>query len=295
MYKIISGKEVSQAVKERVSEEVKALKAEGIEPCLAVILVGEDPASKVYVNNKKKACEFCGIRSLEYILPENTTQEELNALVEKLNNDKSVNGILCQLPLPKHLDEQAVINLIKPEKDVDAFHPANVGHIMIGDFNFLPCTPAGIMEMLKSENISLDGKHCVIIGRSNIVGKPMAMLMLKENATVTVCHSHTQNLKDIVKQADVIVAAVGRPKFVTADMVRDGAVIVDVGINRGEDGKLCGDVDFDGCCEKTSYITPVPGGVGPMTIATLMQNTITAAKIQNNDSTATALFGGKRK
>lgn len=294
MYKIISGKEVSQAVKERVGEEVKALKAEGIEPCLAVILVGEDPASKVYVNNKKKACEFCGIRSLEYILPENTTQEELNALVEKLNNDKSVNGILCQLPLPKHLDEQAVINLISPEKDVDAFHPANVGHIMIGDFNFLPCTPAGVMEMLRSENISLDGKHCVIIGRSNIVGKPMAMLMLKENATVTVCHSHTQNLKDIVKQADVIVAAVGRPKFVTADMVKDGAVIVDVGINRGEDGKLCGDVDFDACCEKSSYITPVPGGVGPMTIATLMQNTITAAKIQNNNFAASAFFGGKR-
>ncbi len=281
MYKIISGKEVSQAVKERVSDEVKLLRAEGIEPCLAVILVGEDPASKVYVNNKKKACEFCGIRSLEYILPEETTQEELNALVEKLNNDDSVNGILCQLPLPKHLDEQTVINLIKPEKDVDAFHPENVGHIMIGDFNFLPCTPAGIMEMLKSENISLDGKHCAIIGRSNIVGKPMAMLMLKENATVTVCHSHTKNLKDIVKQADVIVAAVGRPKFVTADMVKDGAVIIDVGINRGEDGKLCGDVDFDSCCEKTSYITPVPGGVGPMTIATLMQNTITAAKIQN--------------
>lgn len=281
MYKVINGKEVSQNVKMRVAEEVKELKTNGIEPCLAVILVGDDPASKVYVNNKKKACEFCGIRSLEYLLPADTKQEELIELVKKLNDDKSVNGILCQLPLPKHLDEKKVLNLIKPEKDVDAFHPENVGHIMIGDFNFLPCTPAGIMEMLKSENISLDGKHCVIIGRSNIVGKPMAMLMLKENATVTVCHSHTQNLKEIVKQADVIVAAVGRPKFVTADMVKDGAVIVDVGINRGEDGKLCGDVDFDGCCEKSSYITPVPGGVGPMTIATLMQNTITAAKIQN--------------
>ena len=295
MYKIISGKEVSQNVKMRVAEEVKELKANGIEPCLAVILVGDDSASKVYVNNKKKACEFCGIRSLEYLLPENTKQEELIELVKKLNDDESVNGILCQLPLPKHLDEKEILNLIKPEKDVDAFHPENVGHIMIGDFNFLPCTPAGIMEMLKSENISLDGKHCVIIGRSNIVGKPMAMLMLKENATVTVCHSHTQNLKEIVKQADVIVAAVGRPKFVTADMVKDGAVIVDVGINRGEDGKLCGDVDFDGCCEKSSYITPVPGGVGPMTIATLMQNTITAAKIQNNDFATTAFFGGKRK
>lgn len=295
MYKVISGKEVSQNVKMRVVEEVKELKVNGIEPCLAVILVGDDPASKVYVNNKKKACEFCGIRSLEYILPADTKQEELIELVKKLNDDKSVNGILCQLPLPKHLDEKEILNLIKPEKDVDAFHPENVGHIMIGDFNFLPCTPAGIMEMLKSENISLDGKHCVIIGRSNIVGKPMAMLMLKENATVTVCHSHTQNLKEIVKQADVIVAAVGRPKFITADMVKDGAVIVDVGINRGEDGKLCGDVDFNGCCEKSSYITPVPGGVGPMTIATLMQNTITAAKIQNNDFAALAFFGGKRK
>lgn len=281
MYKVISGKEVSLAVKERVANEVTELKANGIEPCLAVILVGDDPASKVYVNNKKKACEFCGIRSLEYLLDENASQAELNALIEKLNNDKSVNGILCQLPLPKHLDEKEVLNLISPEKDVDAFHPENVGHIMTGDFSFLPCTPAGIMEMLKSEKISLDGKHCVIIGRSNIVGKPMAMLMLKENATVTVCHSHTKNLTDIVKQADVVVAAVGRAKFVTADMIKDGAVIVDVGINRGEDGKLCGDVDFEACCEKSSYITPVPGGVGPMTIATLMQNTITAAKIQN--------------
>lgn len=283
MHKVISGKEVSLAVKEKVAAEVKEMKKDGIEPCLAVILVGEDPASKVYVNNKKKACEFCGIRSLEYLLPEDTTQEELLELVEKLNNDNSVNGILCQLPLPKHLDEKAVLNTIKPEKDVDAFHPENVGHIMIGDFNFLPCTPAGIMEMLKSENISLDGKHCVIIGRSNIVGKPMAMLMLKENATVTICHSHTKNLTEIVKQADVVVAAVGKAKFVTAEMIKDGAVIIDVGINRGEDGKLYGDVDFDACCEKSSYITPVPGGVGPMTIATLMQNTITAAKIQNKE------------
>ena len=295
MYKIISGKEVSLSVKQRVAEEVKELKAQGIEPCLAVILVGDDPASKVYVNNKKKACEFCGIRSLEYLLPADASQDEVIELVKTLNEDKSVNGILCQLPLPKHIDEKAVLNLIKPEKDVDAFHPENVGHIMIGDFNFLPCTPAGIMEMLKSENISLDGKHCVIIGRSNIVGKPMAMLMLKENATVTVCHSHTANLKEIVKQADVIVAAVGKAKFVTADMVKDGAVIVDVGINRGEDGKLYGDVDFDGCCEKSSYITPVPGGVGPMTIATLMQNTITASKIQNVDCATTAFFGGKIK
>ncbi len=281
MYKIISGKEVSEAVKLRVSDEVKELKENGIEPCLAVILVGDDPASRVYVNNKKKACEFCGIRSLEYVLPAETKEEELIELVEKLNNDKSVNGILCQLPLPKHLDEKKVLNLIKPEKDVDAFHPENVGHIMIGDFNFLPCTPAGIMEMLRYENIDLDGKNCVVIGRSNIVGKPMAMLMLKENATVTICHSRTKNLKEVVACADVIVAAVGRPNFVTADMVKDGAVIIDVGINRMDDGKLCGDVDFEACKEKASYITPVPGGVGPMTIATLMQNTITATRIQN--------------
>lgn len=281
MYKLISGKEISLSVKERVAEEVKQMKQRGIEPCLAVILVGDDPASRVYVNNKKKACEFCGIRSLEYLLPCDASQQELNALVEKLNSDESVNGILCQLPLPKHLDEKEVLNLIKPEKDVDAFHPENVGHIMIGDFNFLPCTPAGIMEMLKYEGIDLDGKNCVIIGRSNIVGKPMAMLMLKQNATVTVCHSHTKNLKEQVLQADVVVAAVGKANFVTADMVKEGAVIIDVGINRMSDGKLCGDVDFDACCEKASYITPVPGGVGPMTIATLMQNTITAAKIQN--------------
>lgn len=280
MFKLISGKEISLSVKERVAEEVKDLKKNGIEPCLAVILVGDDPASKVYVNNKKKACEFCGIRSLEYLLPADASQEELNSLVEKLNSDESVNGILCQLPLPSHLDEKEVLNLIKPGKDVDAFHPENVGHIMIGDFNFLPCTPAGIMEMLKYENIGLDGKNCVIIGRSNIVGKPMAMLMLKENATVTVCHSHTKNLKEVVARADVVVAAVGKAKFVTADMIKDGAVIIDVGINRCEDGKLYGDVDFEACKEKASYITPVPGGVGPMTIATLMQNTVTAAKIQ---------------
>ena len=281
MYKLISGKEVSEAVKLRVADEVKELKAQGIEPCLAVILVGDDPASRVYVNNKKKACEFCGIRSLEYVLPAETTEEELIGLVEKLNNDKTVNGILCQLPLPKHLDEKKVLNLIKPEKDVDAFHPENVGHIMIGDFNFLPCTPAGIMEMLRYEKIDLDGKNCVVIGRSNIVGKPMAMLMLKENATVTICHSRTKNLKEIVAGADVIVAAVGRPNFVTADMVKDGAVIIDVGINRMDDGKLCGDVDFEAVKDKASMITPVPGGVGPMTIAMLMQNTLTAAKKQN--------------
>ena len=280
MAQIIDGKRIAKEIKDKLKEEVSVLKERGTKICVAVIQVGQDAASSVYVNNKKKACEFCGIRSLEYLLPADATQEELNSLVEKLNNDNSVNGILCQLPLPKHLNEKEVLNLIKPEKDVDAFHPENVGHIMIGDYSFLPCTPAGIMEMLRFEGIDLDGKHCVIIGRSNIVGKPMAMLMLKENATVTVCHSHTKNLKELVSQADVVVAAVGRAGFVTADMIKEGAIIIDVGINRGEDGKLCGDVDFEACKEKASYITPVPGGVGPMTIATLMQNTITAAKIQ---------------
>lgn len=281
MYKIISGKEVSAAVKQQVACEVETLKKQGVEVGLAVILVGDDPASRVYVNNKKKACEFCGINSYEYIFDAGVSQQELVELIKKLNDDPKINGILCQLPLPKHIDEKVIISLIRPEKDVDAFHPENVGHIMIGDFNFLPCTPAGIMEMLKFENIDLDGKNCVIIGRSNIVGKPMAMLMLKENATVTVCHSHTKNLKELAAAADVIVAAVGKPKFVTAEMVKDGAVIIDVGINRLPDGKLCGDVDFEACREKASYITPVPGGVGPMTIATLMKNTVTAVKIQN--------------
>ena len=280
MAQIIDGKKISAEIKDELKAKVAALKAEGKEITLAVIQVGNDPASTVYVGNKKKSCEYIGIRSLAYELPEETTEEELVSLVEQLNMSRDVHGILVQLPLPKHLNEKEVLNLIKPEKDVDAFHPENVGHIMIGDYSFLPCTPAGIMEMLKYENISLDGKHCVIIGRSNIVGKPMAMLMLKENATVTVCHSHTKNLKEIVSQADVVVAAVGRAGFVTADMIKEGAIIIDVGINRGEDGKLCGDVDFEACKEKASYITPVPGGVGPMTIATLMQNTITAAKIQ---------------
>ena len=278
---IIDGKKVSAQVKEEVKRQTLELKeTHKITPGLAVVIVGDDPASRVYVNNKKKACEFVGFKSEEYALPAETTQEELLNLVETLNNKKDINGILVQLPLPKHLDDKAVIEAISPLKDVDAFHPVNVGKIMIGDYDFLPCTPAGIMEMLKYENIGLDGKNCVIIGRSNIVGKPMAMLMLKENATVTVCHSHTKNLKEVVARADVVVAAVGKAKFVTADMIKDGAVIIDVGINRCEDGKLYGDVDFEACKEKASYITPVPGGVGPMTIATLMQNTVTAAKIQ---------------
>ena len=280
MYKLIDGKVISAAVKERVKNEVAALKEQGITTGLAVIIVGEDPASKVYVNNKKKACEALGIISEEYALPENTTQEELLSLIDTLNKKESINGILCQLPLPKHLDEEIVINAISADKDVDAFHPVNVGKIMQGDYDFVPCTPAGIMEMLAFEGIEIAGKTCVVIGRSNIVGKPMAMLLLHKNGTVTICHSRTQNLKEVCKNADILVAAVGRPNFVTNDMVKDGAVVIDVGINR-VDGKLVGDVNFNDVCEKTSYITPVPGGVGPMTIAMLMQNTLTAAKKQN--------------
>ena len=279
--KLIDGKIISASVKERVRLEVEALKKEGITTGLAVIIVGEDPASKVYVANKKKACEMLGIISEEYALPENTTQEELLALIEELNNKDTINGILCQLPLPKHLDEQAVINAILPSKDVDAFHPQNVGKIMLGDYDFVPCTPAGIMEMLEYENIDISGKTCVVIGRSNIVGKPMGMLLLHKNGTVTICHSRTKDLASVCKEADILVAAVGRPNFVTADMVKEGAVVIDVGINR-VDGKLVGDVDFNADKDKCSAITPVPGGVGPMTIAMLMQNTLTAAKKQNN-------------
>lgn len=278
MYTRIDGKEVSAAVRESIKNEVSVLKEQGITPGLAVIIVGSDPASRVYVNNKKKGCEQVGMSSFEYALPEETTTEELLALIEKLNNDADVHGILCQLPVPKHIDEEKVLNAISPDKDVDAFHPVNCGKVMTGDYRFAPCTPAGMVEMLKHYNIDIAGKHCVIIGRSNIVGKPMAMLMLKHNATVTVCHSRTQNLAEITKQADILVAAVGRPNFVTADMVKDGAVVLDVGINRMADGKLCGDVDFDAVCEKTSYITPVPGGVGPMTITMLLKNTLEAAK-----------------
>lgn len=281
MTKIINGKEISAAVKERIKDEVTSLREQGIEVGLAVIIVGEDPASKVYVANKEKACEQLGINSYKYALPEETTNEELLELVKKLNNDDKVNGILCQLPLPKHLDESLIINSIVPEKDVDAFHPHNVGKIMIGDFDFLPCTPAGVIEMLKYSNIDMTGKKCVVVGRSNIVGKPMSMLLLHNNATVTVCHSRTKNLKDECAAADILVVAIGRAKFVTADMVKEGAVVIDVGMNRDENGKLCGDVDYDAVFDKVSAITPVPGGVGPMTIAMLMQNTLTAAKKQN--------------
>ena len=281
MSRIIDGKVISAAVKERVKEGVAELKSRGITVGLAVIIVGDDPASKIYVANKKKSCEALGIISEEYALPASTTEEELLKLVDELNHKKSINGILCQLPLPSHLDEKLIINSILPEKDVDAFHPANVGRIMIGDFDFVPCTPAGIMEMLAYENINPEGKNCVVIGRSNIVGKPMAMLLLHKNGTVTVCHSRTRNLKEICSKADILVAAVGKAKFVTADMVKDGAVVIDVGMNR-VDGKLYGDVDFEEVSKKASAITPVPGGVGPMTIAMLMQNTLTAAKKQNN-------------
>lgn len=277
--KIIDGKAISAAVKEQVRAEIER---DNIKAGLAVVIVGDDPASRVYVNNKKKACELCGIQSFEYALPAETEQNELLELVDTLNADKKVNGILVQLPLPKHLDEKAVIERISPLKDVDAFHEMNVGKIMIGNYAFLPCTPAGCMELIHSTGVEVAGKECVVIGRSNIVGKPMAMLLLHENGTVTVCHSKTKDLAEVCRRADILVAAVGRPNFVTADMVKDGAVVIDVGINRLENGKLCGDVKFDEVSEKAAYITPVPGGVGPMTIAMLMKNTLTAARIQNS-------------
>lgn len=243
-----------------------------------MVIVGDNPASRVYVNNKKKACEYVGFESYEYALPEETTEEELLNLVEKLNNDEKVNGILVQLPLPEHINEEAVINKISPLKDVDAFHPQNVGKIMTGDYDFLPCTPAGVMELIKESGIDVCGKECVVLGRSNIVGKPQAMLLLHSNGTVTICHSRTQNLKEVTKRADILVAAIGKEKFVTADMVKEGAVVIDVGINRMADGKLCGDVDFEAVKEVAGAITPVPGGVGPMTIAMLMKNTLNTVK-----------------
>ena len=281
MSKIIDGRSISTAVKARVAKGVLDLKERGIDVGLAVIIVGNNPASKVYVANKKKACEELGIISEEYALPESTTEEQLLELIAELNDKKSINCILCQLPLPSHIDEKRIIDSISPEKDVDAFHPHNVGRIMIGDYDFVPCTPAGIMEMLEYEGIDVEGKKCVVIGRSNIVGNPMGMLLLHKNGTVTICHSRTRDLKEICRSADILVAAVGKAKFVTADMVKLGAVVIDVGMNR-VDGKLCGDVDFDMVEGIASAITPVPGGVGPMTIAMLMQNTLTAAKKQNN-------------
>lgn len=275
--KIINGAELSQKIKNEVKEEIKQT---GIDVCLAVVMVGNNPASRVYVNAKTKACQEIGIKSLEYNLEEDITEEELLNLVDELNNNNEINGILVQLPLPKHIDENKVIEKISPLKDVDAFHAMNVGKITIGDYDFLPCTPAGCMELIKSTGIEISGKKAVIIGRSNIVGKPMSMLLLHENATVTICHSKTENIAEICKTADILVAAVGVPKFVKKDMVKEGAVVIDVGMNRLPDKKLCGDVDFDDVIDIVSRITPVPKGVGPMTIAMLMKNTLTAAKIQ---------------
>ena len=281
MAKIFDGKAVREYNLDKIAEQVAVLKEKGVLPTLAVIIVGTDPASRIYVNNKKAACERTGMRSLEYALPEETTTEELLELIDRLNADKSVNGILCQLPVPKHIDKNAVLERILPEKDVDCFHPQNVGRLCIGNGELVPCTPMGMVKLLEYENVDITGKHCVIIGRSDIVGKPMAMLMLARNATVSICHSKTVNLSEITRQADILVAAVGIAKFVKADMVKDGAIVLDVGMDRDENGKLCGDVDFDEVKEKASMITPVPGGVGPMTIAMLMRNTLTAADIQN--------------
>ena len=281
MAKIIDGKAISAQVRADVAAETAELKEKGIVPGLAVIIVGDDPASRVYVNNKKKACAEVGFRSEEFALPADTDQSELLALVKCLNDRSDINGILCQLPLPKGLDDKAVIKAIAPEKDVDAFSEENVGKIMIGKYDFLPCTPAGVIELLKASDIGIAGKECVVIGRSNIVGKPMAMLLLHENGTVTICHSRTKDLAEVTRRADILVAAVGKAKFVTADMVKEGAVVIDVGMNRDENGKLCGDVDYASVEPKCSAITPVPGGVGPMTIAMLMKNTLKAAKLQN--------------
>ena len=278
MAKILSGKIVSARVKDELKKEVEELSQRGKQTGLAVVLVGDDSASKVYVRNKEKACEEVGIYSEVHRLSENTSEEELLKLINELNENDKIDGILVQLPLPKHLDDKVIIDNIKPEKDVDAFHPSNVGKIMIGDYDFLPCTPAGIMELIHESGVEVDGKTCVVIGRSNIVGKPMSMLLLHENGTVTTCHSHTKNLAEVTKSADILVASVGIPKFVKADMVKPGAVVIDVGMDRDENGKLCGDVDFNEVEPVAGAITPVPGGVGPMTIAMLMRNTVTASK-----------------
>lgn len=279
--KIIDGKLISTQIKDEVKAEVAELKAKGVEPCLAVILVGENPASQVYVRNKKRACEYTGIKSLSYELDEKTTEEELLSLIEKLNNDKACNGILVQLPLPEHINEEKILLAIKPEKDVDGFHPYNVGLLSIGNAKLKACTPAGCIELIKRSGVDIKGKECVVVGRSNIVGKPVSMLLLAENGTVTVCHSKTKDLKATCLNADIIVAAVGKPNFIKGDMIKEGAVVIDVGINRLENGKLCGDVDYEQCAEKAGFITPVPGGVGPMTIAMLMKNCLIACRMQN--------------
>lgn len=273
---IIDGKKISQEIKDELKEKVEGLNAEGKKAALAVIQVGNDPASSVYVNNKKKACAYIGIESLSYELPEETTEQELLALVERLNQDDAVHGILVQLPVPKHIDADKIIQTISPQKDVDGFHPENVGNLVIGEKGFVSCTPAGIIQLLKRSNIEIAGKNCVVIGRSNIVGKPMALLMLRENATVTIAHSKTQNLKELCKKADILIVAIGKPQFITAEYVREGAVIIDVGIHRDENNKLCGDVKYDEVEPLASAITPVPGGVGPMTIAMLMNNCVEA-------------------
>lgn len=273
---LIDGKEISKQIKDELKEKVSGLKAEGKETCLAVIQVGNDPASTVYVGNKKKACEYIGIKSLAYELPEETTEDELLGIIDKLNNDDAVNGILVQLPVPKHINEEKIINAISPKKDVDGFHPASVGALSIGQKGFVSCTPAGVIQLLKRSNIEIEGKECVVIGRSNIVGKPMSMLLLRENATVTICHSKTKDLKEVCKRADILVVAIGRPKMIDASYVKEGATVIDVGIHRDENNKLCGDVDFASVEPVAGAITPVPGGVGPMTIAMLMNNCVEA-------------------
>lgn len=278
MYQIIDGKKISQEIKDELKEKVSALAAAGTQICLAVIQVGSDPASSVYVGNKKKACAYIGIESQAYELPEETTQEELLALVRRLNEDDKVNGILVQLPLPAQIDEEQVIQTIAPEKDVDGFHEKNVGALCVGSKGYVSCTPLGIIQLLKRSGVEIAGKRCVVLGRSNIVGKPMALLLLRENGTVTVCHSRTVDVKEITRQADILVVAIGKPKFVDETYVKEGAVVIDVGIHRGENNKLCGDVDFERVAPHTSAITPVPGGVGPMTIAMLMHNCVSSVE-----------------
>ncbi len=280
MAKIIDGKKISQEIKDELKEKVQCMKADGKEVTLAVVLVGEDPASCVYVRNKKRACEYIGIRSLSFELPKETTEEELLSLIDELNHREDVNGILVQLPLPKHMDEDKVTRAIDPIKDVDGFHPQNVGALSIGIPGFVSCTPAGIIQLLKRSHIAMEGKHCVIVGRSNIVGKPMALLMLRENATVTITHSKTKDLKAITKEADILIVAIGKKQFITADYVKDGAVVIDVGMHRDENNHLCGDVAYDEVASKCAAITPVPGGVGPMTIAMLMHNCVESVELQ---------------
>jgi methylenetetrahydrofolate dehydrogenase (NADP+)/methenyltetrahydrofolate cyclohydrolase len=277
MGNIIDGKRISDEIREELREKVEDLHKKGVHPCLAVIQVGDDPASTVYVGNKKKACAYIGIESRAYELPEETTQEELLSLIRQLNEDEGVHGILVQLPVPAHMNEEEIIDTISPDKDVDGFHPWNVGALSIGEAGFVSCTPAGIIQMLKRSNIEIDGKDCVVVGRSNIVGKPMAMLLLRENGTVTVCHTHTKDLKTICKRADILVVAIKKPRFFDASYIKEGAVVIDVGIHRDADNKLCGDVDFDSVAPKAAAITPVPGGVGPMTITMLMSNCVDSA------------------